>query len=663
MSGVYPVPVGRSSALLIQQRLTHQLRSDQQEILRLTSQMSTGRRLLAVSDDAPAGLRGVSLQRILEQKEQARTNLNTSRSYLSASETAIAKTADLLNEAHGAAVRAADSTLDGAQRRAIAQEIQSTLAQFIEIGNRQFRDRFLFAGSSDVRPYESRDGVVVFHGNENELRSYADIDQLYSASLPGATVLGGLSAEVRGATVLTPALAESTWLTDLHGGEGVTLGAIVISDGVSTATVDLSGAATLGDVVRRLEANPPNNRQVTVSLGATGLNVALDSVVEGTLTIRDVNGGTTAASLGILAPNNQTDTIAGNALNPRIRLTTPLDDLVGVHPVTGETFGGAGAPFDRNSGLRIVVGDKTHIIDFANAQTVEDVLNALNGSPAGLLAQINTTGNGIDIRSRTSGVDFQIGENGGATATHLGMRTFTRETPLDELNYGRGVHTAEGADFVLRRGDGFELSIDVSAARTVGDVLDLVNNHPDNQNPATAVTARLAAVGNGIELVDAAPTAGQPLTVVRATLSEAALDLGWIPVGQTEVTADPTSNIVAGRDMNSHEASGAFNSLLRLHDALVNDDLREISRTAALLQQDLERVTFSRGELGARQRGLEILEYRLQDEEVELRSALSDEIDTDLVETITNLTARQTSLEASLRQSATTLRTSLLDYL
>ena len=44
-------------------------------------------------------MRGVALQRILEQKEQVRVNQNTSRSYLSASETAIAKVSDVLNEA------------------------------------------------------------------------------------------------------------------------------------------------------------------------------------------------------------------------------------------------------------------------------------------------------------------------------------------------------------------------------------------------------------------------------------------------------------------------------------------------------------------------------------------------------------------------------------
>ncbi|MBW3542783.1 MAG: hypothetical protein KY476_21180 [Planctomycetes bacterium] len=245
MSGVFPLPIGRSSGLLIQQRLVAQMQSDQTEILRLTSQLSTGRRVLAPSDDAAAASRGVALQRILEQKGQAQVNLNTSRSYLAASETAVARVTDLLNDVRGAAVRAADSSTSDTERLAISAQIESALGQLLDMGNQQFRDRFLFAGTTTtVRPYEARDGAVVYHGNEGELQSYADLDQLFSASIAGTSVLGGVSAEVRGSATLTPVLADNIKLSDLRGGDGVELGSIVISDGVSSSTIDLTGAKT-----------------------------------------------------------------------------------------------------------------------------------------------------------------------------------------------------------------------------------------------------------------------------------------------------------------------------------------------------------------------------------------------------------------------------------
>jgi flagellin-like hook-associated protein FlgL len=330
---------------------------------------------------------------------------------------------------------------------------------------------------------------------------------------------------------------------------------------------------------------------------------------------------------------------------------------------TAVTAGGAGEAFDRDAGLRVVVGDAAYTINFADAVTVEDLLNTLNGSPAGLLAQINAAGDGIDIRSRVSGADFHIGENGGTTAEQLGVRSLTRESPLSQLNHGRGVHTADGTDFVIRRSDGVELEIDISSAFTVGDVIDLINNHPDNQNPATAVVARLTAVGNGIELVDPNPVVTDPLTISRSVLSEAALDLGFIAAGQFQASADPAGNTLTATDVNPREAAGAFNTLMRLSEAVLAGDGRAISRAVELLDADLDRVTLSRGEIGSRQRTLDVLQSRLEDEDIELRRVLSEEIEADLVETLSNLTARQTALEASLRQSATILRTSLLDYL
>ncbi len=57
-------------------------------------------------------------------------------------------------------------------------------------------------------------------------------------------------------------------------------------------------------------------------------------------------------------------------------------------------------------------------------------------------------------------------------------------------------------------------------------------------------------------------------------------------------------------------------------------------------------MTFSRAEIGARQQGLETLQTRLEDEEIELKESLSNEINTDLAEAISNLTSRQAALQA-----------------
>jgi flagellin-like hook-associated protein FlgL len=1135
MASIYPIPTTRSSEALVQARLLAQLRGDQLDLLRLQTQISTGRRILTPSEDAPASIRGMGLQRLLEQKTQVKTNLTTSASYLSASDVAVSNLSGLIASIRGTAVAAADTTASSSERKSAAVEIDRAMQQILDISNQQFRGRYLFAGSdTTTRPFEASGEFIKYVGNEGLLSSFADLDLLFETNVPGSKLFGGLSAERKGTVDLNPVLTKDTKLNSLRGGIGITKGSIAVSDGVSTKIIDISRAETIGDVAGLIERNAPAGRRLTARVTSTGLEIQLDAAGGGNLTIREVGGGSTAAQLGIFNTSGVgTGKIVGQDLNPRLNLTSKLRDvlgtratavlaspnlnndivleartrgpeangvtiqivddellaaapglsaggeiatysaaplaarasvtwgdgpagendiiitaaqagaafnnvnivlakqsglgaggafasytdagnartltitiddavdtplatiktaieniLVGGQPAftvadddsassgdgtgnvsfltppgtlgnTGHsggdartifvrvqkdvssaqqvvdalnaaadisalfeiridekdttspsvagsgavginatvvTSGGTGVEFDQDSGLQITNGGETHAISFQDADTVEDLLNILNGSQASVHAQLNEAGTGIDVRSRLSGADFRIGENGGQTATQLGLRTFNVDTRLADLNYGIGVHTANGVDFTIQRNDGARLEIDVSSAKTVGDVLNLINNHSDNLDPNTRVVARLTSVGNGLEIVDDNPLGAGQLVIEQAFNSEAAWDLGIIPRGvdvvrpgdgpppsaatavisfstpenvnngfvitaaqvgaslnnvqvvfqnvaaagnqalvnydsttktlvidvdpaattaatvidainaegtfsaALETTLDPTNNgsgrivevgalgvtaggspnpaslpatgtvtfaapnqlntalvftaahpgtayndvriefvddqigdvatvdydplgkslrihldstqttantiraavndhglffadldrsadatnngsgvagasglvgtltggtpeTLTGRDPYTVEASGVFNTLMRLQAALEANDQVGIQRAAELLSVDLERVNFVRADIGAKGQHLDILGNRIADETVELTSTLSSEIDTDLVEAISNLTARQASYEASLQLMGRTFQLSLLDYL
>ena len=121
-------------------------------------------------------------------------------------------------------------------------------------------------------------------------------------------------------------------------------------------------------------------------------------------------------------------------------------------PASTTTAGGSGTSLD-TSGLQIVSGGKTYTVSLGGDTTVQDLLNSINKSGAGLDAEINAAKTGINVSSRVSGADFSIGENGGTTATQLGLRTFTADTQLSQLNYGAGVGvntvTPGGTDFTI----------------------------------------------------------------------------------------------------------------------------------------------------------------------------------------------------------------------
>ena len=545
------IPTTRISEAFIRQRMLNQVMYDQEQLFRVQQQLSTGRRFEAPSSDPVAAMRVVVLQQLLTRKTQMRTNISTNLSFLSATDNAVSSVSGLLAEARGTAIAALGTTSTEVQRRAAAQQIDQTIRQLLDTGNRQFRGRYLFAGSQDsVRPFSTVGAnSIEYQGNEARLSSFGDIGLLFDTNITGAEVFGAVSAAVRGTANLTPVLTYDTKLADLFGGAGVSLGSIEISDGTNKSVVDLSGAVTLGDLAAKIKANPPAGRALNVHITDKKLYIRFAQPEGANLSIRDVGGGTTAYQLGILRDTGVGEGyIESRDLQPALTPTTLLENILGakataflhsagsdndlviraavpgeqtaagvalngvqislihdntisvgnefveytpgeslvIHIVqnysrayhvrdainrafalgqipfyaeldplealnngegvidaraTAVTANGWGEAFDKDAGLQIVNREATTTISFSRAQTIEDMLNIINGAGAGLMASINADRNGIDVRSRVSGCDFMIGENGGTTASQLGLRTFSQQIRLERLNHGHGVDT------------------------------------------------------------------------------------------------------------------------------------------------------------------------------------------------------------------------------
>ncbi len=774
MSRIIPIPTTRVGDLFIRQRLTSQVQLDQLALFRLQNQVSTGRRLELASDDAPAALRAINLQRVLDRKAQIQSNLRSSSQYLTATEAGLGTVSKELRDIRGEVVSVAGNLATDAERRAVSEQVDSVLQELVNIANTKSQGRYLFAGSRSLtQPYEYNGEFVEYVGNENALRSYVDLERLFATNVPGVEVLGGISAAVQGSVDLNPHLTPDTLLSAINGGVGISRNAAVavsINTGLTTETsiVDLTRAVTMGDVARLLEDGAPAGTNVTVEITGNGLTLR---TAGGTIRVGEVVNGNAARDLGILSdptapPSN---TIVGSDLDPVVLKTTQLANLLGtkaqgliesaganndillsasqngadfdgvtvefitggvagsevvsyndvakiltvqVHDgfstanqvaaaITAEgtftaavdyhdatstmlagtapvdvanfgviTSGGSGGPLDTASGLVLTNGANSVTLDVSAAETVEDLLNMIQAAELGLVAEINAARNGINVRSRLSGADFTIGENGGTTATQLGIRTYTGTTGLADFNRGIGVPTAilpANDDVIITARDGAQLTINLSAADTVQDVIDLINNNPNNFTGTTAVLARLAGTGNGIELVDSSSVTSGDLIVQAVEGSQAAEYLGFVPAGQSQIstnTPDGSGNFVLqSEDRHTLETDSVFNTLLRLRTALDDGDTEEIGRSLERLDEDLGRVNFAAAEIGARLQNLEVIDTRWQDENVQLRSALSLEIDVDLVEAISNLNARQFAFEASLRTSASLLQLSLLNFI
>jgi len=630
-------------------------------IERLQTQLATGRRLLTPSDDPDTAVRVLRLQREQEFRSQAIGNLSSAESFLNTTESTLSSIQDTINQMKGLTVSASTTLNTDSEKAGLLSQIDSTLNVLVGKANTKFQDRFLFSGAMAGRSAVSYSGTSIqFLGDERELLTISDLGQVIPNNVTGQRSLGLMSTGVVSTVDFAPAAAQDTLLADLNGGRGISSGAIRFTDGNEEVTIDLAPASTVGEALTLINGNVRlTGREVQVSLLNNGtLNVQYADGQSGILRVSNVGAGRTASDLGI-ATSVPTPVlpIAGPSLDPILKLNTRLSQF------------NDGAGFDNSQGFQIRQGDKTYTILLGNAQTIEDVFNEVRRSGAAIVPEITPDGRNIRFRSTESGTDFSIGENGGQLATRLGIRTLTNTTRLDQFNHGRGVNMANGGEISIRKNDGTQFAIDLSGSVTIQDVLDRVNNHVSNQDAVTKITASLNSTGNGITLSSVLAAPGtpdpQPIAVFALSGAEAAWDLGLIPPGQSSAIGSftATNSRLIGVERNPQEVKGIFNSLLRFREAVRAGDFGEISRASQLFDEDLDRMTSSRGSLGISLQQIDNLKQNHEDRNNDLAARESQLLDADLAPTITELTGRQVAYEASLQLLAGSNRMNLFDFL
>ncbi len=249
----------------------------------------------------------------------------------------------------------------------------------------------------------------------------------------------------------------ATPLAMLNKGTGVSQvpGTFVIrtSDGSLSATIDISAAATVGDVITAINnglaaaginnvtasIHPSENRLVITDSNATSYNLVIEEaggnqktaadlgiagemvgVMEGQLLnpmhikiTESAAGQTLAADLGLLK-ETEFEALIGGDLNPRLNYFTLLSSL---NNNSGITLGK----------IRITNGLESTDIDLSplgtdpNA-TILDLVDMINRSGIGVSAYINPGRTGIMVRSRYDDRSLMITEaDSGRTASALGI--------------------------------------------------------------------------------------------------------------------------------------------------------------------------------------------------------------------------------------------------
>lgn len=284
------------------------------------------------------------------------------------------------------------------------------------------------------------------------------------------------------------------------GGDGT--GLVAEADGVTTALPTVVPKnTTLGSVIDAI--NTAGAGRVTAAISADNKRIELTDLTTdqgNTFTVESAFDSGVAEALGL------TNAAAGDTISGKRLISGLKDTLLG--------------SFNGGQGLTLGQLDLTDrsgasaSVDLSGAETLDEVIEAINAAPVAIEARINRARNGIellDASGSTSGPLIVANGDGTNTATALNLETSAnvnsvdsgslqkqtvgKSTLLSSYNGGKGV--AQGA-FQIIGSSGATATINLSdgSVKTVGDLIKKIND------TTIGVQAQINETGDGILLID-----------------------------------------------------------------------------------------------------------------------------------------------------------------
>ncbi len=313
-------------------------------------------------------------------------------------------------------------------------------------------------------------------------------------------------------------LTGNTLLSELNDGSGVPTSPVLpdisyeLRDG-TTGTIDLSplpsggGAAvpetTLGQVLQRINDAAPGKLKAEISSDGERLAVTDLTAGAGSFKLDSLYESEALTDLGLDGP------AAGGAITGR-RLLGGLQTVLLSSLNGGNGLGQLGAlQLTDRSGASATV-------DLATAETLDDVVQAIDSAGIGIAARVNDARNGILLTDTSGGsLSHLIVADGDSTQTaaklqiaadtegasvnsgDLHLQVISHQTRLKELNGGAGV--APGTLTIFNsKNQSAGVNLAQSGVQTIGDVIRAINRLNLD------VRAEINATGDGIALVDLA---------------------------------------------------------------------------------------------------------------------------------------------------------------
>ena len=122
----------------------------------LLEKIASQKKVNRASDDPVAATRIIDIRQAKAANEQYRKNMDSSDSWISATESKLSSAYDLLVNAQEIAVGQATATSNAVTRQIAAQQVQSLIDEMSSLANAKSGNRYLFSGSqTSTQPFSA----------------------------------------------------------------------------------------------------------------------------------------------------------------------------------------------------------------------------------------------------------------------------------------------------------------------------------------------------------------------------------------------------------------------------------------------------------------------------------------------------------------------------
>lgn len=376
-------------------RITEAMFNAQKEI-------TSGKKIQKPSDD-PSGMRDtLALRTNIKQIKQFDRNINSNQLFLSRGESTLDSIGVSLSRAKELSMVELGGMSTSETRGYAKTELDNIISKVLQDANTKVKNMYIFSGTDvNTTPFElSASGAVyIYNGNSDNLMIQIEEDINVKVNIPGSEVLG---------TDLDPNLNTSTSVSELNGGSGIASGAISITDraGIS-GTVTITSSMTLANVITAID-NVSSNLTASINSSGNGITITdTSSIIKNSLTVSEVDGGTTALSLGIVGTKD--GNIEGMDLNAALSTNTLISELNGGQ---GLTLGD----------INIINGAASGVVSLSSATTIANVISLINNSGNNVTASIDSAGSSLQVISNSSSTIAVVSNVGtDTTAEELGI--------------------------------------------------------------------------------------------------------------------------------------------------------------------------------------------------------------------------------------------------